>query len=173
MKRKSMTHQMYPFAVVVVFFLAACAPQQRSASEQQGDATAVRSAIEDVWREYSDSLNAGDLDRWLSLWTEDGVQMPPNEPAVVGKERIAERVQGFVDRFAFDISITNEEVGAAGEWAYARGVYAATLTPKEGGDRVQIDGKYMTILRRQSDGSWKITLEMFNSSNTANGPGKK
>ncbi len=48
-------------------------------------------AINDIWTEYSSSLNAGDIDRWLSLWTDNGVQMPPNEPAVIGKNQILVR----------------------------------------------------------------------------------
>ena len=128
-----------------------------------GNEAAVTAGVEDIWKEYSASLNAGDLERWLSLWTDDGVQMPPDEPPVVGKDRIRVRNQGFLDRFTFDMSITNHEVGAAGDWAYARGVFKATLTPKQEGDPILIDGKYMTILRRQSDGSWKIHRDIFNS----------
>ena len=131
------------------------------------DPTATKAAVENIWKEYSASLNSGDLDRWLALWAEDGVQMPPGEPAVVGKERIRTRNGAFLDRFTFDMSITNEEVQTAGNWAYARGVYKARLTPKAGGGRVPIDGKYMTILARQADGSWKIHRDIFNS-NVAN-----
>ena len=120
-------------------------------------------SIEDLWREYCASLNAGDLDRWLLLWTEDGVQMPPDEPPAIGTDRIRDRNQGFLDLFEFDISITNEELETAGDWAYARGVFQATLTPKQEGDTVEVDGKFMTILRRQPDGSLKIHRDIFNS----------
>ena len=30
------------------------------------------------------ALNAGDVGAWVSLFTDDGVQMPPNAPANVG-----------------------------------------------------------------------------------------
>ena len=135
MNRTSLLHSMRCLGLGILLFLAGCASQQR------GDETAVRAAVNDIWKEYSASLNAGDIDRWLSLWAEDGVQMPPGEPSVVGKKRIRVRNQGFLDRFTFDMSITNEEVGVAGDWAYARGTYAATLSPKQGGDPVLIDGK--------------------------------
>lgn len=149
------------FAGAVVW--AGCASQKQSTPEAQVDSIAVHDAVEEIWREYSASLNASDLDRWLSLWTDDGVQMPPDEPPVVGKDRIRERNQGFLDLFDFDMSITNQEVVATSDWAYSRGVYEATLTPKERGDPLHVDGKYMTILSRQSDGSWKIHRDIFNS----------
>ena len=102
---------------LVVFFGGAS--HLHGASQQQGDQTAVAAAVEQIWKEYSASLNAGELDRWLSLWTEDGVQMPPGEPPVVGKQRIRVRMQGVLGQFAFDITITNQEVAAADDWAYS------------------------------------------------------
>jgi uncharacterized protein (TIGR02246 family) len=138
------------------------------ASPARDDSPDTKAAVESIWNEYSASLNAGDLDRWLGLWTEDGIQMPPGEPAVVGKKRIRTRNGAFLDRFTFDMTITNEEVQAAGDWAYARGAYKAKLTPKAGGDAVPIDGKYMTVLVRQADGSWKIHRDIFNSNAASN-----
>ncbi len=89
--------------------------------------------------------------------------MPPGEPPVIGKDRIRARNKGVLDQFTFNIGISNEEVGVAGDWAFARGTYKATLTPKAGGEAVLVDGKYMTILQRQADGSWKIHRDIFNS----------
>lgn len=150
-------HSPLSLAFAALISLAGCASQQGS---DQAGATA---AVNEIWKEYSSSLNAGDLDRWLALWTDDGVQMPPDEPAAVGKERIRARNQRFVDQFKFDIGITNAEVETAGDWAFARGTYKASLTPKQGGKPIPIDGKYMTILAKQGDGSWKIHRDIFNS----------
>lgn len=133
------------------------------ASQQAPDQAAATAAINQIWKEYSASLNAGNMDRWMALWTDDGVQMPPDEPAVVGNERIRARNQRVADQFTFDIGITNEEVRTAGDWAFARGTYRASLAPKQGGKPIPIDGKYMTILTRQADGSWKIHRDIFNS----------
>ena len=139
------------------------------ASKQAPDQAATTAAVNQIWKEYSASLNAGDMDRWVALWTDDGVQMPPDEPAVVGKEAVQARIQHGADQFTFNIGITNEEVHTAGDWGFARGTYRMSLTPKQGGKPIPIDGKYMTILTRQADGSWKIHRDIFNS-NVA--PGK-
>ena len=133
------------------------------ASQQAPDQAAATAAINDIWKEYSASLNAGDVSRWVALWTDDGVQMPPDQPAVVGKERIRASIQRVADQFTFAMGITNEEVRTSGHWAYSRGTYRASLTPKQGGKPILIDGKYMTILARQGDGSWKIHRDIFNS----------
>lgn len=119
--------------------------------------------LDQVWEEYAASLNAGDMERWLALWTEDGIQMPPGEAPVVGKLRIRERNQDVADQFTFDMQVFNEEGESAGDWAYCRGTYRATLTPRTGGDVMFVDGKFMSILARQADGSWKIHRDIFNS----------
>ena len=66
------------------------------------------------------------------------------------------------DRVTFDMDITNEEVEVAGDWAFSRGTYTLTTTPKESGQPVFIDGRYITIFTRQPDGSWKRHREIFN-----------
>lgn len=89
--------------------------------------------------------------------------MPPGEAAVVGKDNILARNSAVFEPFDVSMSITNEEVVAEGNWAYARGVYEATLTPKAGGEDIKVDGKYVTILQKQPDGTWKIYRDIFNS----------
>ena len=157
MKKQLLCHVWLCAFTGVTLLLAGCSRPQGSES---GAATA---AVNDIWTRYSASLNAGDLDSWLSLWTDDGVQLPPGEPPVVGKDQIRARNRGVLDKFTFNISITNDEVGVASDWAFARGTYTATLTPKAGGRAIPINGKYMTILKRQPDGSWKIHRDIFNS----------
>ena len=140
---------------IILIPLAACSQEQRKAS--------AATAAEAIWKEYTESLNSGDLERWLALWTEDGVQMPPDEAAIVGKDNIRARNEAVLDKLTLDIGITNQEVEAGGDWAYSRGTYKARLMPKQGGRPIAIDGKFMTILERQPDGSWKIHRDIFNS----------
>jgi uncharacterized protein (TIGR02246 family) len=125
---------------------------------------AVAAAVKEIYSEYAASLNSGDLERWISLWTDDGVQMPPGAPTVIGKQRIRAAVKGSLDQLTFDMEIPpSEEVRVAGDWAFARGNYSATMTSKQGRDAIEIDGKYLTIFEKQADGSWKIHRDVFNS----------
>ncbi|HRW10147.1 MAG TPA: nuclear transport factor 2 family protein, partial [Caldilineaceae bacterium] len=115
------------------------------------------------WREYEASLAAGDADRWMDLWADGGVKLSPGLPPIVGKDAIREYITPRVEAFAYDMTITNEEIEVGGGWAIARGGYIATLTPKAGGDVIPVDGKYMTLLQQQDDGSWKIYRDITNS----------
>jgi ketosteroid isomerase-like protein len=47
--------------------------------------------------------------------------------------------------------------------AFTHGLYELVMIPKEGGDKIAIKGKFLTILKKQVDGSWKIAIDCFNN----------
>jgi uncharacterized protein (TIGR02246 family) len=125
---------------------------------------AVTEAVMAIWDEYEASLLAGDADRWIALWAEDGVQLPPGAPAVNGKEAIYAGIVSDLDAYEYtEFVITPEELSVNGDFAISRGVYKVTFVAKAGGDPMQVDGKYMTFIRQQPDGTWKIYRDIFNS----------
>ena len=131
----------------------------------QIDPDLVRSEVEAIFAEYAATANAEDTEGWIALWDVDGIQMPPGAPAVYGRDAIYQRVKPVHQMMDFDgFSITVEEVEAAGPWVYARGVYTVSITPKAGGETNRINGKYLTIFRRQQDGTLKIYRDCFNPS---------
>jgi uncharacterized protein (TIGR02246 family) len=162
-----MSHKQRMIGLVVLFalLLSACqplvaSPDAMTQPSDEGMATAVNA----IWREYESSLLAGDADRWIAQWAENGVQMPPDTLPRVGKAAIYEAMSGTLNQIDFtEFAIDNEDVEVNGDLAFARGSYAASLVAKSGGDPVDIEGKYMTIMRQQPDGAWKIYRDIFNS----------
>ena len=151
MLRKSMF-----ILTIMLLLLTACAPKESVEDD--------KAAILAVMKEYAASLDASDVGRWGSLWTENGVQMPPGAPVNVGKAKIVSGLEGAMEAFAFSgMEIENDELEVAGDWAYARGLYTVTYVPHDGSEPIFVDGKYMTIFQRQEDGSWKIHRDIFNS----------
>lgn len=124
--------------------------------------TSLKDAIDEVWNTYASAITDGDIDRWITLWIEDGIQMPPDAPVNIGKDKIRAFVQNLMNLFKWKMAINNEEVREADGWGYVRGTYTFELTPKEGGETIKGSGKYLTILERQDDGSWKIARDCFN-----------
>jgi len=130
---------------------------------QKQDTEADIAAIEEIWDNYALGMITGDLDLWMSLYTDDIVKMLPDEPAVFGKEDLRTSMKPLFDNFTIEMAIYNKEVQVAGDWAFSRGTFTATLTPKAGGEPLYMDGKYLDILEKQADGSWKIARDCFNS----------
>lgn len=127
------------------------------------DVEADVAAINEIWIQYASSFSSGDLDSWISLWADHGIQMAPDAPAVIGKEQIRAKYESIFPQFIFKLAIANEEVRVAGDWAFSTGTYTASITPKAEGETAEVAGKYLTILERQTDGSWKIVRDCFNS----------
>ena len=116
-----------------------------------------------LWNEYADAINAGDLKRWMSVWTDDGIQMAPNTPPRNGKEQIRWAMQPVFDhRNMRNVIIHIEEVHILGDWSYSHGTYVLDLTPQESGETISFRGKFLDILVKQTDGSWKIAIGCYN-----------
>ena len=111
------------------------------------------------------------MDALVALHTGDAIRMPPNAPPVIGKEAIRASFQATFEQFAGKITLSLEEVEFAGDRAFVRGASPVTLTPKAGGEPLQDDGKYVSIRKRQPDGSWKIFWTIWNSNNPLPGGG--
>lgn len=142
------------FAALLALALALPAPLV-------ADEAADEAAIGDIWNAYEAARVAGDAEAWLALWDEGGVQMPPGRPARGKDVLVASVPKAFAAVPASVMEITPEETVIMGDWAFSRGHYTATQTVQ--GNAVEVDGKFMTIFRRQEDGSWKIYRDIFNS----------
>lgn len=116
------------------------------------DAMADEKAILEIWATYSAARVAGDAKTWLDLWDEEGIRMPPGVPAV----DFATFAPGTPERFTnspASMEVKPEEVVVTGGWAYSRGTFTVNDT---------VEGKFLTIFRRQDDGSWRIYRDAFN-----------
>ena len=118
--------------------------------------------VYNLWNAYADAVNAGDMKRWIALWSNDGIQMPPDAPARYRKEQIQVEEQPKFDLFNSKMDLDPEEVCILGDHAYSHGSFFSIVTPKEGGTPIEIQGKFLTILEKQVDGSWKILIDCYN-----------
>jgi ketosteroid isomerase-like protein len=57
----------------------------------------------------------------------------------------------------------SEEVEVLGDWAFAWGRESTVLVPHGDGAPIHMDGKGLSILKRQTDGSWKCARAINNS----------
>ena len=122
-------------------------------------------AIDSVRDAHVAALNAGNARAWAELFTDDGVQMPANMPANIGRSAIETWSTGFMDMFAVEFALSVDEVRVLGEWAFERGSYTIGLNPKSGGPSMQEAGKYITIYQRKSGDSWRMARDIWNSNN--------
>lgn len=157
-------------AVVLIIFGTIALIITGCTNNGAGEAADVEK-VEEVFDTYASAVKDRDLEQWISLWSEDGKRLAPNAPASVGVEAIQAAVSRPFELFnCEEFKIDTDEVRILGKVAYAQGTYDFSLTPKTGGDLIQDSGKFLTILEKQGDGSWKIAIDSFNSSLPAPAP---
>jgi ketosteroid isomerase-like protein len=119
------------------------------------DEKAVREADE----QWSKVAGAKDLDKTVSFYADDAVVLPPNQAAVTTKDGIRNLWKEFLDSLT-DISwkTTRVEMAKSSDMAYLIGTYETTLK-----DGTKDKGKYCEVWKKQADGKWKVSADMFSS----------
>ena len=140
----------------ILIVAAGCAPK--------ADAPADVAAIKAMGAAWGQAQTAGDAAALSDQYAGDAVRLGPNAPIQVGKEAIHSALRTFLDRYSAEEVDVVEDVRVVGDLAFARGIYTAKATPKVPGAAVLDDkGKWLTAYRRQSDASWKIVVDIWNS----------
>jgi uncharacterized protein (TIGR02246 family) len=118
--------------------------------------------IEDVIKGMSKAYNRGDIRAVVEFYTDDAKFLHPNTEMISGKQAIKEF---FKTSRAFGLRsmhFDNVEIGNDGNLAYERGVIHMYFEP-EGGQAMMDKGKYLVVMKRQPDGSWKVAVDIWNS----------
>ncbi len=110
-------------------------------------------AIRDLVQTWIDATAAGDLETVLDLMTDDILFIVPGQEPF-GKAAFAEASRGMAGmRFAGKSDI--QELRVLGDWAWLRNRLDVTMTPS-GGKPVRRAGYTLTLLRKESDGKWRV-----------------
>jgi len=136
----------------LMLVIAACQPQAAPLSDD--DVASIERALQS----FQDAALAGDFTTAVESYTEDAVFMPPNAPIYVGREAELDHLESGAPAVSFAWSAV--EVHGVGDLAYARGPYAVSFLM--GADTVSIQGKWVGIFRKQPDGAWRMSLEIWN-----------
>lgn len=146
----------------VVALSLACAPADQappSAEPEmtQAEATEAFDALVEAW---DVAQNANDVDALMALYGADAAAMPPEIPEVAG----ADAVRGLWAEFlggTQDNDNVLQGFRVSGDLAVIWGNY--TTAAAEGVEGGAVAGKWMGLLERQADGSWKVLRNIWNT----------
>jgi|HubBroStandDraft_1064217.scaffolds.fasta_scaffold01022_2 ketosteroid isomerase-like protein len=119
---------------------------------------AVRAADQAWMKVYS----AKDLQKTLAFCDEEGSMMAPNSPIATGKAAIAKLVAADFNYGDLVWHADKAGVARSGDIAYTSGTYKFSFKDQSGKPVVD-NGKYLTVWKKQKDGSWKVFFDMFNT----------
>jgi ketosteroid isomerase-like protein len=101
-------------------------------------------------------------DGYVTYLADDAVELPNGESAVKGREAIRKYLGEWAPGMSLTWTPTGSGMAASGDLGYTYGEYTLKSKDKDGHPVVRY-GKYMTIWKKQKDGSWKAAVDMGNN----------
>ena len=128
-----------------------------AASERYAEA---KRAIDKGNAQWIEAWEKGDPEMLAAIFDDDGVMLPQGGKVFKGRQQILERQKGAMQSVTrpIKVSVITVKIWLDGNTAYETGKYKYEYTEK--GKPVTEEGRYVTIWKRQGDGSWKLSMDM-------------
>jgi ketosteroid isomerase-like protein len=93
-----------------------------------------------------------------SYYAPDAVIATSGRPAAKDGRAVSKAIKDDIADPNFKLSLSNEktEVAGSGDLAYRRGSFKITATNPQTKQAEHSAGTYLTVFRKQADGSWKV-----------------
>jgi len=142
----------------LLLFVVACQPAEQQTTTAGPDVEAIRTWLEQTVTAY----NAADLDATMALYADDALSMPPTDAAMV-KADVRGMMEAFLGENDLHFTAQADEIVAAGDVGVLLVSYDESWTPKGEREPGEQHGKWLIVLRKQADGSWKAWRDMWTS----------
>jgi uncharacterized protein (TIGR02246 family) len=123
---------------------------------QDSDELAIRKLVS-TWL---DATRAGDVDAVLALMAPDAVFLVPGGAPLCGRDAFAGSLRALLGTHSIEPLSDIQEIAVDGSLAYCRTKLTVEVKPKDGSTApVRRSGHTLSIMRRQPDGSWLLTVD--------------
>jgi len=109
------------------------------------------------------SLENGAAEAFKQYLTEDALELPAGKNPVEGRKNIYDMMKENQDTYTLEWTPQYAEVAKSGELGYTWGTYILSYKD-ENGEAQKSYGKYLNIWEKETDGSWRVAVDMGNSS---------
>ena len=122
-------------------------------------------AVKDVEAAWGKDVATKDPEKFAGYFADDGSALYPGMPVLNGKQAIKNAMAPFMadPNFSLAFQGARAEASKGGDMVYTQGTYTATMTNPKTKKPMTDKGKYLTIYRKQPDGSWKVAADAYNS----------
>ncbi len=147
-------HRLSP-ALWIALSVVACAPPAAEWTDED------RAAITAMGDRYLQALVDDDGTAFASLFVEDGIRLVNNGAVTRGRATIQAALEGITSDF-ISFRTDNITIGGQGDLAYSWMDYDFTFVASDGAEPSIFYGRFLTVMRKQPDGSWLFVAVMFN-----------
>jgi uncharacterized protein (TIGR02246 family) len=122
-------------------------------------------AVKDVEAAWLKDTAGKDPEKFASYFADDGAALYPGAPTLNGRQAIRSAMVPYMadPNFSLNFQSTHMEASKGGDMIYSYGTYTMTMTDPKTEKPRNDKGKYLTVYRKQADGSWKAGADTFNS----------
>ncbi len=163
--RKNLALFLLIFLLVTSLF---CFINSARAQSENSPASQDRKAIDEFNRRFVDNCRTMNHKAGADMWADDGVDLLPGMDPMVGKAAISTWLLGLNDQLkgarVMQCDVDWQSIQVSGATAYEWGINTQTVSLPDKPEPFKNKGKITLILRRQSQGDWKLALESWNSS---------
>lgn len=134
------------------------------------DVDAERNALLEADRAFNSATAERGVEGWLEFFADDGRQIVAGT-VIEGKEAIHDLMApAFTPGYSLDWTPSFADVGSGGDLGYTIGMYASETTTADG-EVVTGRGIYVTVWKKQADGSWRVVLDIGSEAEETPGGG--
>jgi ketosteroid isomerase-like protein len=147
--------KLFSLVVLICVLLVGCKPPERF------DAAAVQAKIDAMSKSSAQASLRGDPAAAASYYDENAVMLPANMPMVKGRAGIEKTMRGWMESGwkMKEFTTATISVEGAGDYAVQLGRYFQTFDVS--GKVVADTGKFVTVWKKQMDGSWKMAYDIW------------
>jgi len=127
----------------------------------------ARKSLDSFNQQFITACQKMDNSAAAALWADDGADLLPGMQPMVGRAKISEWLNGLTPQLAgakmIYCTVDWKDVQIHGDTAYEWGINRQKIEFPAPRGAFENEGKILLILKRQSDGSWRIALESWNA----------
>ena len=142
--------------------------QNKSQAAGASDAGAVKDAIKADEKTMNDQFKSKDLEGLVGHYADDAFFIAPGLKGASGSTEVRKDYADALNDKNFNVTFGSDkmDVAASGDLAYTRGHFTETYTDPKTNKVMTNSGSYITVYKKQADGSWKAE-EDFAAANPA------
>jgi uncharacterized protein (TIGR02246 family) len=135
-----------------------CSCTQTPVTTRDTDAKRIR----DDQEQWLKDFESKDLNRIISHYSDDAIIVDKGGPAVTGRDaaRNIYRESAADASSSLSFAPSRIEVSKSGDLAYVVGSYRSVETVPETQKTAKDSGTYVSIYKKQADGSWKVVADI-------------
>ena len=126
------------------------------------DQAADRDAIRQQYDAYNAAFESNDVDAILDFYVDNATRLPSDGSIITGLAAIRDSMTAFRERNDYVLDeYSPAEIQSSGDLAVTYSTFDEHWTSRETGETTRQVGRWLVVWERWTDGTWKITREMW------------